>query len=58
MARRKLEDRHIRKLLRLGKGSLCLTLPIEILRELGWKEGQKVHVHKRGSKVSIENGRG
>jgi len=48
MPTRKLEDRNIRKLTRVGsKGqSLAVTLPIEIIRELKWKEKQKVVVKK------------
>ena len=43
MSRRKLEDRNVRK---LGKGatSYFVTLPIEAIRELGWRKSQKVVV--------------
>ncbi len=52
MARRKLEDKNIRKIMRNGD-SYAVTIPIEIVRELGWKEKQKVVVKKRGEGVSI-----
>jgi len=43
MARRKSNEDNIRKLTRSGGGkSIGLTLPIEIVRELKWKERQKV----------------
>lgn len=42
MTTRKLEDKNIRKITRVGKTSLCVTLPIEMVKELGWKEKQKV----------------
>ena len=54
MARRKLEDRNIRKLVRTGrKGSISVTIPIDIVRELKWREKQKVVVKKRGKGVVI-----
>ena len=45
MARRKLSERNIRKLAKVGGNkTYSLTLPIEAIREFGWKEGQKVVV--------------
>lgn len=56
MGRRKLEERNIRKLTRMGAGkSMGLTLPIEILRKLKWRERQKVVVKRRGTKLTIED---
>ena len=56
MARRKLEEQSIRKLTRMGGGkSLGLTLPIDLIRKLGWKERQKVVVKKRGKKLITED---
>ncbi|MEK9180915.1 MAG: hypothetical protein AAB871_01635 [Patescibacteria group bacterium] len=43
---RKLKDKDIRKLTRMGRRSLGLTLPVEYLNELKWKEKQKVTVKK------------
>lgn len=54
MARRKLENRNIRKLYRTGKrGSISVTIPIDLVRSLKWRAGQKVIVKKRGKGVSI-----
>lgn len=56
MARRSLEERNIRKLTRTGRGkSVSLTLPIEFIRELRWKDRQKVTVRKSGKKLIIED---
>ena len=55
MARRKLEERDIRKLLKNSGGSIQLTLPIEIIRALKWRDGQKVVVKKRGKGILIED---
>ncbi|MFA5777055.1 MAG: hypothetical protein WC906_01290 [Parcubacteria group bacterium] len=40
------KDKEIRKLTRIGKRSIGLTLPIELVRDLGWRERQKVVVKK------------
>ena len=55
MPTRKLEDKNIRKLTKIGKKSIGLTLPIELVRELKWKERQKVVVKKSGKKLIIED---
>ncbi len=34
---------------------MSVTLPIELVRELGWREKQKVVVKKRGSGLLIED---
>jgi len=46
MAGKKFKDKNTRKLTRMGIGSLGLTLPIELVSELGWKEKQRVVVKK------------
>ncbi len=52
---RKQEDTNIRKLTKPGGKSIGLTLPIEMIRELGWREKQRVVVKKVGSKLIIED---
>ena len=45
-----------RKISKVGGGdSYSVTLPIQYMRELGWREGQKVTVKKRGKKLIIED---
>ena len=46
MPTKKLADKNIRKLTRMGRAgvSLGLTIPIELVKELKWKEKQKVKV--------------
>ena len=54
MARRKLSERNIRKLTRSGGGgSLGLTIPIDYVRALRWREHQKVVVKKRGKSLIV-----
>jgi len=57
MARPTLKNKNVRKLTRMGRagGSLGLTIPIELVAELGWRERQKVVVTKRGKKLIIED---
>jgi len=46
MANKKTSEANIRKLTRIGKKSIGLTLPIEVVRELKWKERQRVKVSR------------
>jgi len=48
MPRKKLADKNIRKLTRMGRAgsSLGLTIPKEMVSFLGWRERQKVTVKK------------
>ena len=52
---RKAGDTNIRKLTKIGKKSIGLTLPIEIIRELGWKERQKVVVKLARRRIIIKD---
>jgi antitoxin component of MazEF toxin-antitoxin module len=54
MARRPLEDRHIRKLIDLGD-STGVTIPIEFIRALKWRKKQKVVIEKKGSALIISD---
>ena len=42
----KLRDKNVRKITRIGKTSLAVTLPKEMAHGLGWKEKQKVRVKR------------
>ncbi len=57
MPRRKLEEKNVRKLTRMGRegNSLGMTIPKELVQELGWRERQKVVVKKSGKKLIIED---
>jgi antitoxin component of MazEF toxin-antitoxin module len=46
MAMGKLADKNIRKITRVGKGSLSVTIPVEVIKSLGWREKQKVKVKR------------
>jgi len=55
MATQKSYNKSIRKLTKVGGLSLSVTLPIEIVRELKWREKQKLVVKKVGKRVIIED---
>ncbi len=46
MPTQKLINKNIRKLTKVGKGSIAVTIPKDFLAGLGWKEKQKVVVVK------------
>ncbi|MFC1644939.1 AbrB/MazE/SpoVT family DNA-binding domain-containing protein [Patescibacteria group bacterium] len=52
--RRSLEERNVRKISKSGS-SYSITLPIEFVRELKWREGQKVVVSKERGKLIIKD---
>jgi len=55
MTTRKSEDKNIRKITRVGKTSLAVTIPIEMYKELGWKEKQKVIVKRVAGGIIIKD---
>ena len=55
MANKKAGERDVRKLTKSGIGSIGLTLPIEVVRELKWKEKQKVTAKKVRGGVLIKD---
>ena len=52
--RRKLKEKSIRKVYKQGS-SYALTLPIEIVRYLKIKNGQKLVVKRRGNNIIISD---
>lgn len=55
MLKKSVGDKSTRKLTKLGKKSIGLTLPIELVRELGWRERQKVTVKRVRRGVLIQD---
>ena len=55
MPTQKFVDRNIRKLTKLGKASLAVTLPIDLVAKLGWREKQKVKVIAKGKHLIIKD---
>mgnify|MGYP001619938502 FL=1 len=54
MAIRKLEDKNVRKILKSGD-SYAVTIPIEMLDKLKWREKQKVVVKMKGKSIIIRD---
>ena len=50
-----MKNKNIRKLTRIGKRSIGLTLPMELVRELGWRERQRVVVKRIKGGMSIRD---
>ena len=57
MSVRKQEEINIRKITRVGKTSLAVTLPIELVRSLGWREKQRVAVKRIKGGLAIRDWR-
>ncbi|PIR88330.1 MAG: hypothetical protein COU09_02745 [Candidatus Harrisonbacteria bacterium CG10_big_fil_rev_8_21_14_0_10_44_23] len=57
MARRKLENRDVRKLNQSGKSGISVNLPISYVRDLKWKRGQKVVVKRIKGGLQIKDWR-
>lgn len=55
MSNRKATETSKRKLTKMGNRSLGLTLPIELVRSLGWKEKQNVIVKKMGGALVVRD---
>ena len=54
MARRALNEKNIRKLAKVGGGkTYSVTLPIEVVRQLGWQEKQKLVIEADFKKEKI-----
>ena len=55
MGQRDFKHRNIRNLTKTGGHSIGLTIPIDVIRDLGWRERQKVVVKRVGNKLIIED---
>lgn len=55
MTRRKINEENIRKLTKVGKTSLAVTIPKSIVQKLKLRERQKVKVTLSGKKIIIED---
>lgn len=54
MARRIISEENIRSIQK-SRRSYYVTLPIQIVREFGWRETQKVVIEKRGKEIVIRD---
>lgn len=54
MTRRKLKDENVRSLIKLGS-SYAVTIPIEIVQKLKWREKQKVDVRIYQDRIIVRD---
>lgn len=55
MANKKSGREKIRKLTKIGRLSVGLTLPIGLVRDLGWRERQRVLVTKKNGALVVRD---
>ncbi len=55
MPTRKTGQTNIRKITKVGKASLGITLPIDLIRKFGWRDRQKVVVVAKGKTLVIKD---
>ena len=58
MGVRKAGEQGVRNLTQNSTGTYQISLPISLIRELRWQQGQKLVVNKRGDKLIIEDWKG
>lgn len=46
---------HVRKLNKVGGTTYSVTLPIEMVRHLRWREGQKVSIELEGDQIVVRD---
>jgi bifunctional DNA-binding transcriptional regulator/antitoxin component of YhaV-PrlF toxin-antitoxin module len=51
-------EKYIRKIVKNGRESYYTNIPKDIMRELGWRERQKLVIRRSGAKVVIEDWKG
>lgn len=55
MGTRKNGETQVRNLTQNSSGTYSISLPLKLVQELGWRQGQKVTVVKRGKGLVVED---
>lgn len=55
MSTKKIDQKNIRKLTKVGGKSIAVTIPIDMLRTLNWREKQKVIVKLKDKKIIVQD---
>lgn len=55
MGVRKVEEQHIRSITQNSTGTYSLSVPIQVMRELGWRKGQKIVVKRQGKLLIVHD---
>ncbi len=53
--KRTLSNTRTHKIIKVGKTGYTLTLPVEFVRHLQWKEKQKLNITLEGKRLIIED---
>ncbi len=48
-------QKEVRKVIKNGRGSYYINIPKELMKELRWRERQKLTVRKSGGKLVVED---
>ncbi len=46
---------HIRKIVKNGRNSYYINIPKELIRELSWRERQKLTIRRSGKRIVVED---
>lgn len=55
MANRSADERNVRSLMRTKGGTYMITLPLEYVQEMKWREKQKLTVVMKGDTITIKD---
>jgi hypothetical protein len=55
MANRSINERNVRSLMRNKGGTYLLSLPIEFVKNVKWKEKQKLTITVKGKSIVVRN---
>ncbi len=55
MARRPIEEFNVRTIQKTGGDSYIVTIPVNLIRKLGWQKGQKVVLTEYGDSIRIRD---
>lgn len=55
MGNRRSGEQNVRNLTKNASGTYSVSLPIELIRQLGWQRGQQLVVVKKGEKLMIQD---
>jgi bifunctional DNA-binding transcriptional regulator/antitoxin component of YhaV-PrlF toxin-antitoxin module len=50
-----MQEKHIRKIVKNGRESFYINIPKEIVKELGWRERQKLTLVRKRKSVVVED---
>jgi hypothetical protein len=55
MANRSIDERNVRSLMRNKGGTYLLSLPIEFVKKLKWREKQKLTITMKGKSIVVSD---